>query len=80
MGENDGWICQGFGMGWLSYRALQEEVAFYGDALRLSLDYEEGEFASFKLADGSKAEIFGPSDIEHTHFSAGPVVGFLSRR
>jgi hypothetical protein len=40
--------------------------------LRLPLDYEEGEFASFKLADGSKAENFGPSDAEHTHFSTGP--------
>ena len=23
------------------------------------------------------AEVFGPSDTEHTHFSTGPVVGFL---
>jgi catechol 2,3-dioxygenase-like lactoylglutathione lyase family enzyme len=52
-------------------------VAFYRDTLRLPLDYEEGEFAIFKLADGSKAEVFGPSDTEHTHFSTGPVVGFL---
>jgi catechol 2,3-dioxygenase-like lactoylglutathione lyase family enzyme len=24
-----------------------------------------------------EVEVFGPSDTEHTHFSTGPVVGFL---
>jgi hypothetical protein len=44
---------------------------------RLPLEHEDSEFAVFRLPDGSKAEVFGPSDTEHTHFSRGPVVGFL---
>ena len=64
---------------WVGTRTEHYEkmVAFYRDTLRLPLDYEEGEFAIFKLADGSKAEVFGPSNTEHTHFSTEPVVGFL---
>ena len=67
------------GLVWVGSRTehYKKMVAFYRDTLRLSLDFEEGEFAIFKLADGSKAEVFGPSDTEHTHFSTGPVVGFL---
>jgi catechol 2,3-dioxygenase-like lactoylglutathione lyase family enzyme len=67
------------GLVWVGTRTehYKKMVAFYRDTLRLSLDYEEGEFAIFKLADGSKAEVFGPSDTEHTHFSTGPIVGFL---
>jgi len=67
------------GLAWVGSRTehYSKMVAFYRDALRLSLDYEEGEFVSFNLADASKAEIFGLSDTEHAHFSTGPVVGFL---
>jgi catechol 2,3-dioxygenase-like lactoylglutathione lyase family enzyme len=50
---------------------------FYRDIMRLPLELEEGEFALFRLPDGSKAEVFGSSDTEHTHFSTGPVAGFL---
>lgn len=52
-------------------------VGFYRDALGLSLEHEEGEFAVFRLPDGSKVEVFGPSDTGHAHFSTGPVAGFL---
>jgi catechol 2,3-dioxygenase-like lactoylglutathione lyase family enzyme len=64
---------------WVGTRTerYKQMVTFYGDILRLSLDHEDGEFAVFRLPDGSKAEVFGPSDTEHTHFSTGPVVGFL---
>ena len=67
------------GLAWVGTRTKNygEMVAFYRDTLRLSLDHEEGEFAIFRLPDGSKAEVFGPSDPEHTHFSTGPVAGFL---
>jgi catechol 2,3-dioxygenase-like lactoylglutathione lyase family enzyme len=67
------------GLAWVGTRTehYEQMVAFYRDTLRLSLDHEEGEFAIFKLADGSKAEVFGPSDTEHTHFTSGPVAGFL---
>ena len=67
------------GLVWVGTRTerYKEMVTFYRDVLRLSLEHEDGEFAIFRLPDGSKAEVFGPSDTEHTHFSKGPVVGFL---
>jgi catechol 2,3-dioxygenase-like lactoylglutathione lyase family enzyme len=67
------------GLAWVGTRSehYEEMVAFYRDTLRLSFDFEEGEFAIFKLPDSSKAEVFGPSDTEHTHFSTGPVAGHL---
>jgi catechol 2,3-dioxygenase-like lactoylglutathione lyase family enzyme len=67
------------GLVWVGSRTehYEEMVGFYRDALRLPLDHEEGEFALFRLPDGSKAEVFGPSDTEHTHFTKGPVAGFL---
>ena len=67
------------GLAWVGTRTehYEEMVAFYRNTLRLSLEHEEGEFAGFRLPDGSKAEVFGPSDTEHTHFTKGPVTGFL---
>ena len=67
------------GLVWVGTRTdrYAEMVGFYREALGLSLEHEEGEFAVFKLPDGGKAEVFGPSDTGHTHFSTGPVVGFL---
>ena len=67
------------GLVWVGSRTehYEEMVGFYRDVLGLPLELEEGEFAVFMLPDGSKAEIFGPSDTEHTHFSKGPVAGFL---
>ena len=53
------------GLAWVGTRTEHYEkmVAFYRDTLRLPLDYEEGEFAIFKLADGSKAEVFAPPTL-----------------
>jgi catechol 2,3-dioxygenase-like lactoylglutathione lyase family enzyme len=67
------------GLVWVGSRTenYDEMVRFYRDALRLPLEHEEGEFALFRLPEGSKAEVFGPSDTEHTHFTRGPVAGFL---
>jgi predicted enzyme related to lactoylglutathione lyase len=67
------------GLVWVGSRTEHygQMVRFYRDALGLPLEHEEGEFALFRLPDGSKAEVFGPSDTEHTHFTTGPVVGFL---
>jgi catechol 2,3-dioxygenase-like lactoylglutathione lyase family enzyme len=66
------------GLVWVGSRTEQykQMVRFYRDALGLTLEHEEGEFALFRLPDGSKAEVFGPSDTEHTHFTRGPVAGF----
>lgn len=67
------------GLVWVGSRTeLYEQMRnFYRDTLRLPLELEEGEFAVFRLPDGSKAEVFGSSDTEHTHFTTGPVAGFL---
>lgn len=67
------------GLVWVGSRTdhYEQMTNFYRDVLRLPLEHEEGEFALFRLPDGSKAEVFGPSDTEHTHFSTGPVAGFL---
>ena len=67
------------GLVWVGTRTERYEqmVGFYRDALGLPLEREEGEFALFRLPDGAKAEVFGPSDTEHAHFSTGPVAGFL---
>ena len=67
------------GLVWVGSRTghYGEMVGFYRDVLRLPLELEDGEFAVFRLPDGSKAEVFGPSDTEHTHFTKGPVAGFL---
>lgn len=67
------------GLVWVGTRTdrYAEMVGFYRDALGLPIEHEAGEFAVFGLPDGSKAEVFGTSDTEHTHFSEGPVVGFL---
>ena len=43
----------------------------------LALDHSEPDFAIFRLPDGSRVEVFGPSDSEHRHFSTGPVAGFV---
>jgi catechol 2,3-dioxygenase-like lactoylglutathione lyase family enzyme len=67
------------GLVWVGSRTEHYEQMrnFYRDIMRLPLELEEGEFALFRLPDGSKAEVFGSSDTEHTHFSTGPVAGFL---
>jgi catechol 2,3-dioxygenase-like lactoylglutathione lyase family enzyme len=67
------------GLVWVGSRTEHYEQMrdFYRDTLRLPLELEEGEFAVFRLPDGSKAEVFGSSDTEHTHFTTGPVAGFL---
>jgi catechol 2,3-dioxygenase-like lactoylglutathione lyase family enzyme len=67
------------GLVWVGSRTehYKQMRDFYRDALGLSLELEEGEFAVFRLPDGSKAEVFGSSGTEHTHFSTGPVAGFL---
>ena len=51
-------------------------VGFYKESMGLQVDHEEKDFAIFRLPDGSKVEVFGPSNEGHDHFDTGPVVGF----
>ena len=66
------------GLNWVGTRTerYSELTSFYRDAMGLEIDHEEKDFAVFKLPDGSKVEVFGPSDLEHVHFDTGPVAGF----
>ena len=66
------------GLAWLGTRTerFNELVSFYREVMGLELDHEEPDFTVFKLSDGSKVEVFGPSDEGHRHFDTGPVVGF----
>ena len=67
------------GLVWVGSRTehYEQMVGFCRDTLHLPLELEDGEFAVFRLPDGSKAEVFGPSDTEHTNFTTGSVAGFL---
>ena len=67
------------GLAWLGTRTDRYDAMlnFYRNTMGLELDHEEPDFAVFKLDDGSKVEIFGPTDKSHTHFDSGPVGGFL---
>ena len=66
------------GLSWVGTRTerYSELVTFYREAMGLEVDHEEEDFIVFKLADGSKVEVFGPSDRDHLHFDTGPVAGF----
>jgi catechol 2,3-dioxygenase-like lactoylglutathione lyase family enzyme len=67
------------GLAWLGTRTEQYQpmVDFLRDVLGADVDHEESDFAVFKLPDGAKVEIFGPSSHYNPHFTTGPVGGFL---
>jgi catechol 2,3-dioxygenase-like lactoylglutathione lyase family enzyme len=69
------------GLAWLGTRTerYEEMVGFLRDVLGADVDHEEPDFAVFKLPDGAKVEIFGPSSHYNPHFNTGPVGGFLVR-
>ena len=67
------------GLGWVGTRTPKaaELARFYEDVLGLPRDQAEPEFWAFKLPDGSKAEVFAEETPDKTHFTTGPVVGFV---
>lgn len=67
------------GLVWAGTRtpAYDAMIILFRDGLGLRLEHEDPDFAGFRLANGDKVEVFGPSDKEHMHFDFGPVVGFL---
>jgi len=67
------------GLAWLGTRTreFEDTARFFRDTLGLRAEHEEPDFAIFRLPNGDKVEVFGPSDREHEHFETGPVVGFL---
>jgi predicted enzyme related to lactoylglutathione lyase len=66
------------GLSWVGTRTerYSELVTFFRDVLQLGVDHEEEDFIVFRLPDGSKVEVFGPSDRDHIHFKTCPVAGF----
>jgi predicted enzyme related to lactoylglutathione lyase len=67
------------GLAWLGVRTerYEELVEFLREGMGLEIDHGSADFAAFELPDGSTVEVFGPSDSDHSHFSTGPVAGFL---
>ena len=66
------------GVSWIGIRTERfEEMMSFFRRLSLNPEIEEPDFAMFKLPDGDQIELFGPADKSHSHFSTGPVAGFL---
>jgi predicted enzyme related to lactoylglutathione lyase len=67
------------GLGWLGVRTdgYEELITFFRDVLDLEIDHADEEMTAFELPDGSRVEVFGPRDRDHTHFDSGPVAGFV---
>ena len=65
-------------LSWLGIRTDKFEgtKVFFRDILGLAVAKEEPDFVEMRLPDGSRVEVFGPSDSEHRHFTTGPVIGF----
>jgi predicted enzyme related to lactoylglutathione lyase len=66
------------GLTWLGVRTERYEAMkdFLENAAGLTVDHGNDDFVVFELPDGSKLELFGPRDVDHEHFSTGPVAGF----
>ncbi len=66
-------------LAWVGTRTENAEATalFFRDVLGLSNDLLESDFWLLTLPDGSKVEVYGPGTAVNTHFTTGPVAGFL---
>jgi catechol 2,3-dioxygenase-like lactoylglutathione lyase family enzyme len=66
-------------LAWVGTRTSHDAttVAFFRDVLGLRTDHVAPGFWVLTLPDGGKVEVFGPESSINTHFTTGPVVGFL---
>jgi catechol 2,3-dioxygenase-like lactoylglutathione lyase family enzyme len=66
-------------LGFLGVRtdAFAATVALYRDVLGLEPFLERPDAAWFRVADGSQIHVYGPADVDHDFFTAGPVVGLV---
>jgi catechol 2,3-dioxygenase-like lactoylglutathione lyase family enzyme len=55
---------------------LDETVALFRDVLGVSVNRQTDDQVSFKLADGTVLELYGPANDFHSFFTTGPVVAF----
>ena len=66
-------------LAWLGVRTNNDAQtsAFFQDVLGLPVGMQLPGFWMMKLPDGGKVEVFGPETDMNTHFTTGPVAGFL---
>lgn len=66
------------GVGFVGMRTdrFEETLALLRDVVGLPLVRQSADVAAVTLADGTFVELFGPGEIDHAHFTTGPVVGF----
>jgi catechol 2,3-dioxygenase-like lactoylglutathione lyase family enzyme len=66
-------------LAWVGTRTenFQPTADFFRDVLGLRSDLDHPGFRVLMLPDGSKVEVFGPESKINTHFTTGPVAGFL---
>lgn len=64
---------------WVGIRTekFAEMSRFFADIMRLPIDSKEPDYVVFRLPDGALVEVYGPNYPYNTHFTSGPVVGFL---
>lgn len=55
---------------------FDESFTFFKNVMGMEVDETEAWFASFRLPDGAKFEVFAPQESEHDFFTRGPVIGF----
>lgn len=66
-------------LAWLGIRTekFEEMVRLFRNVMNLVVESEEPDYVVFRLPDGALVEVFGPRCRYNTHFTTGPVVGFL---
>ena len=52
-------------------------VALYRDLFELEAFQVDETSARFRLGDGTEVHVYGPADVDHDFFGAGPVVGLV---
>ena len=57
--------------------AFAATVALYRDTLGMEPFFEEPAAVWFRSGDGSQIHVYGPGDLDHDFFKAGPVVGLV---
>ena len=69
-------------LGFLGVRTASPEafaatVALYRDALGVEPFLEEPDAVWYRTGDGGQIHVYGPGDVDHDFFRAGPVVGLV---
>lgn len=67
------------GIAWVGTRTdrFREMASFYDEVLGFDRWIEDEGFLAYRLPNGDVAELFGPGEGAHDHFTTGPVAGFL---